>query len=53
MMKSTLYNKKLEVIAAETAYEGLKRYRYLQQTEGTNTVENVDFQWSMNGQGYV
>lgn len=51
LMKSTLYNKKLEVIAAETAYEGLKRYRYLQQTEGTNTVENVDFQWSMNGQG--
>ncbi|MFJ5566383.1 hypothetical protein [Lysinibacillus xylanilyticus] len=50
-MKSTLYNKKLEVIAAETAYEGLKRFRYLQQTEGTKTIENVDYQWSMNGHG--
>ncbi len=49
-MKTTLYNKKLEVIAAETAYEGLKRYRYLQQTEGIKTIEHVDFQWSMNGQ---
>ncbi|MGE7676406.1 hypothetical protein ACQKMV_23075 [Lysinibacillus sp. NPDC094403] len=50
-MKTTLYNKKLEVIAAETAYEGLKHFRYLQQTEGIKTIENVDFRWSMNGQG--
>ncbi|MEB2299763.1 hypothetical protein LAV72_09030 [Lysinibacillus xylanilyticus] len=50
-MKTTLYNKKLEVIAAETAYEGLKHYRYLQQTEGTKTIENIEFQWFMNGQG--
>ncbi|MFB7158910.1 MULTISPECIES: hypothetical protein [unclassified Lysinibacillus] len=50
-MKTTLYNKKLEVIAAETAYEGLKQYRYLQQTEGTKTIENIEFQWSLNGQG--
>ncbi|MGE7692793.1 hypothetical protein ACQKNC_01575 [Lysinibacillus sp. NPDC094177] len=50
-MKTTLYNKKLEVIAAETAYEGLKQFHYLQQTEGTKTIENVDYQWSTNGQG--
>ncbi|KOP70476.1 hypothetical protein AMS59_19800 [Lysinibacillus sp. FJAT-14745] len=50
-MKTTLYNKKLEVIAAETAYEGLKHFRYLQQTEGTKTIEHVDFQWSIIGQG--
>lgn len=50
-MKTTLYNKKLEVIAAETAYEGLKQYRYLQQTEGTKTIENVNFRWFMDEQG--
>jgi len=50
-MKTTLYNKRLEVIAAETAYEGLKQYRYLQQTEGTKTIENIEYQWSFNGQG--
>ncbi|MGE7948303.1 hypothetical protein [Lysinibacillus sp. NPDC093688] len=50
-MKTTLYNKKLEVIAAETAYEGLKHYRYLQQTEGTKIIENIEFKWFMNGQG--
>ncbi|MFF2175469.1 hypothetical protein ACFVT8_03230 [Lysinibacillus sp. NPDC058147] len=50
-MKTSLYNKKLEVIAAETAYEGLKHFRYLQQSEGNKTIENVDFQWTMSGQG--
>ncbi|MFJ7731533.1 hypothetical protein ACIQXF_06510 [Lysinibacillus sp. NPDC097231] len=50
-MKTNLYNKKLEVIAAETAYEGLKQYHNLQQTEGSQTIENVDFHWTFNGQG--
>ena len=49
-MKTTLYNKRLEVIAAETAYEGLKHYRYLQQTKGTKTIDDIEFQWFMNGQ---
>ncbi|MGE7942891.1 hypothetical protein ACQKNB_12465 [Lysinibacillus xylanilyticus] len=50
-MKTTLYNKKLEVIAAETAYEGLKHYRYLRQAEGFNTIENVEYNWAFDGQG--
>lgn len=50
-MKTTLYNKRLEVIAAETAYEGLKHYRYLKRTEGTKTIDNIEFQWIINGQG--
>ncbi|MDM5249193.1 MULTISPECIES: hypothetical protein [unclassified Lysinibacillus] len=50
-MKTTLYNKKLEVIAAETAYEGLKQYYYLQQAEGSKIIENVEFTWAFDGQG--
>jgi len=44
-MKTNLSNKKLEVIAAETAYEGLKEYLQLGQQEGSKTIENVDFHW--------
>ncbi|MGE7090753.1 hypothetical protein ACQKII_04705 [Lysinibacillus sp. NPDC048646] len=49
-MKTNLYNKKLEVAAAETAYEGLKQYRYLHQMEGMKTIEGVDYQWTYDGQ---
>ena len=44
-MKTNLSNKKLEVIAAETAYEGLKEYLHSRQQEGSKTIENVDFHW--------
>jgi len=44
-MKTNLSNKKLEVIAAETAYEGLKEYLHSRQQEGLKTIENVDFHW--------
>ncbi|MGE7111201.1 hypothetical protein [Lysinibacillus sp. NPDC047702] len=44
-MKTKLSNKKLEVIAAETAYEGLKQYLHSGQQEGSKTIENVDFYW--------
>ncbi|MET4560516.1 hypothetical protein [Lysinibacillus parviboronicapiens] len=49
-MKTNLYNKKLEVVAAETAYEGLKQYRYLQQLEGMKTIEGVNYHWTYDGQ---
>jgi len=44
-MKTNLSNKKLEVIAAETAYEGLKEYLHSRQQEGSKTIGNVDFHW--------
>jgi len=49
-IKTNLYNQKLEVIAAETAYEGLKKYRDLQQVEGVKTIEKVDYHWLFDGQ---
>ncbi|GLC88718.1 hypothetical protein [Lysinibacillus piscis] len=49
-MKTTLYNKRLEVVAAETAYEGLKLYRALQQTEGTTIIDHVTYNWVFDGQ---
>lgn len=49
-MKTNLTNKKLEMIAAETAYEGLKLFQAVQQSEGTRTIEQVDYQWVFNGQ---
>jgi len=51
-MKTNLTNKKMEVIAAETAYEGLKQYQAYQQTAGSRTVEQATYQWQYNdGQG--
>lgn len=49
-MKTNLSNKKLEVIAAETAYEGIKQYLDSRQQEGSKTIENVDFHWIFEGQ---
>ncbi|MGE6513256.1 hypothetical protein [Lysinibacillus sphaericus] len=49
-MKTNLSNKKLEVIAAETAYEGLKQYRHLQKNEGMKTIDGVDYHWAYDGQ---
>lgn len=49
-MKTNLYNQKLEVIAAETAYEGLQHYRDLQQAKGVKTIEKVDYYWLFDGQ---
>ncbi|MFJ7405370.1 MULTISPECIES: hypothetical protein [unclassified Lysinibacillus] len=50
-LKTNLYNQKLEVAAAETAYEGLKQYLFLQQVEGTRTVDKVNYHWLFDGQG--
>jgi len=49
-MKTNLYNQKLEVAAAETAYEGLKQYLSLQQVEGVRTVDGVNYHWLFDGQ---
>ncbi|TKI68860.1 hypothetical protein FC756_10160 [Lysinibacillus mangiferihumi] len=49
-MKTTLYHQKLEVAAAETAYEGLKHYRYFQQVAGVKTIDDVDYHWLFDGQ---
>ncbi|WP_155591546.1 hypothetical protein [Lysinibacillus cavernae] len=49
-MKTNLSNKKQEMIAAETAYEGLKRYHIGRQTEGSRTIDQVDYQWVFDGQ---
>lgn len=49
-MKTNLTNKKLELIAAETAYEGLKQYQAIQQTEGSRTIEQVEYHWTFDGQ---
>lgn len=48
-MKTSLMNKKMEMIAAETAYEGLKLFQAVQQTEGTRIIEQVEYQWMFNG----
>ena len=50
-MKTNLYNQKLEVVAAETAYEGLKQYQFLQQVEGVRTIDEVSYHWLFDGQG--
>lgn len=49
-MKTSLLNKKLEMIAAETAYEGIKQYQAKQQTEGSRTIEQVEYHWIFDGQ---
>lgn len=49
-MKTNLHHKKLEVFAAETAYEGLKMSHYQGISEGTKTIEGVPFYWIFDGQ---
>ncbi|XKO53989.1 hypothetical protein ACI2WT_14440 [Lysinibacillus fusiformis] len=49
-MKTNLMNKKMEMIAAETAYEGMKLFQAVQQTEGTRIIEEVEYQWMFNGE---
>lgn len=49
-MKTTLYHKKLEVFAAETAYEGLKISRHQGVNEGTKMIEGVPYHWVFDGQ---
>lgn len=49
-MKTNLYHKKLEVFAAETAYEGLKMSNYQGISEGTKMIEGVSFNWVFDGQ---
>lgn len=49
-MKTNLHHKKLEVFAAETAYEGVKISHYQGINEGTKTIEGVAYHWSFDGQ---
>ena len=49
-MKTNLYHKKLEVFAAETAYEGLKISHHQGINEGTKMIEGVPYHWIFDGQ---
>ena len=49
-MKTNLYHKKLEVFAAETAFEGVKISHYQGVNEGTNMIEGVTYHWRYDGQ---
>ncbi|WP_339280153.1 hypothetical protein [Lysinibacillus sp. FSL P2-0066] len=49
-MKTNLANKKMELVAAETAYEGLKQYLAIQVTEGTRTIEQIAYHWIVDEQ---
>lgn len=49
-MKTNLYHKKLEVFAAETAYEGLKISFHQGINEGTKIIEDVTYHWRFDGQ---
>ena len=40
----------MELVAAETAYEGLKQYLAIQVTEGTRTIEQVAYHWIVDEQ---
>lgn len=49
-MKTNLYHKKLEVFAAETAYEGVKTSHHQGIYEGTKMIEGVTYHWRFDGQ---
>ena len=49
-MKTNLYQKKLEVFAAETAYEGMKISYHQGMNEGTKIIENVTYHWRFDGE---
>ena len=40
----------MELVAAETAYEGLKQYLAIQVTEGSRTIEQVAYHWIVDEQ---
>ena len=48
-MKSTLYNKKLELHASETALEAAKQIRVENVSKGTHRIDHVDYFWSYDG----
>ena len=49
-MKMNLYQKKLEVFAAETAYEGVKISYHQGKNEGIKIIENVTYHWRFDGE---
>lgn len=49
-MKTNLYHKKLEVFAAETAYEGVKISHHQGVNEGTKIIDGVTYHWRFDGQ---
>lgn len=48
-MKSTLYNKKLELYASETAYEAAKMIHNGYKSNGVKVIDNVEFNWFYDG----
>ncbi len=48
-MKNTLYNKKLELHASETAYEAAKMIKKHNEWTGVNVIENVKYDWDFDG----
>lgn len=48
-LKTTLYNKKLDMFASEVAYEGVKEALQTSITSGRRQIEEVDFYWNYNG----
>ena len=49
-MKTNLYQKKLEMYAAETAYEGMKKSYHQGMNEGSKIIENVTYDWHFDGE---
>ena len=49
-MKTNLYHKKLEVFAAETAYEAMKIRYHQGINEGMKIVEDVTYHWRFDGE---
>lgn len=48
-LKTTLYNKKLDLFASEVAYEGVKEALHTSNTSGMKQIDDVDFYWNFDG----
>lgn len=48
-LKATLYNKKLELHASETALEAAKLVKSRLAISGTNSIDQNDYQWTFDG----
>lgn len=48
-LKTNLYNKKLDMLASEVAYEGVKEVLYTSITSGRKQIDDVEFYWNYSG----
>ena len=48
-LKTTLYNKKLELYASEVAHEGIKQFLHTSVTSGVAQIDEVNFYWNYDG----